>query len=99
MTSQFKSHIHSKMMTRMLWRGTALAGVGVLMLVLLGSQMPLAQLKVWGLPLLLVAVALVAFGLVPYRQLNKLRLQPDEMELAKGALHYTRRGQPLLSIS
>lgn len=98
MTTRILSKINDRFMTRMLIRGTVVGGLGVAILVVFGTLMPSSQMRIWGVPLVLVAIILIAIGMIPYRQLTKLRKQPDELTIENRQMLYMRRGAELLAI-
>jgi hypothetical protein len=97
-TSRFQSTVGPKLLNRMLLRGALLCVFGLGVLVVMGWQMPAERLKLWGIPLVLVALGFVLIGLVPYRQLLQLKKNPDEISLSSKQLLYSRRGQLMFTI-
>jgi hypothetical protein len=73
--------IQSDFKRRILLRASVLGGIGALLLVGGGAFIPPAQLALWGVPLVLLAIILIAGGMVPYRRLCKLELSPDRLEV------------------
>lgn len=59
-------------------RGTLIAGVGGGLFLGGGLYLTPETLSVWGLPLFVVAMGLMAFGLIPYRRLCRLEVNPYE---------------------
>lgn len=74
-----RSSLSSALMRRMLWRGTFIAAIGAAGLIFGGAFLPPEKLSVWGLPLFIGASVIITFGLLPYRRLKKLEMQPYEL--------------------
>lgn len=74
-------------------------GIGVSALVAAGAFMPQAELNFWGLPLLIVAGALITWCMLPYRRMTELENSPDELWInAKNELVYAKKNHPLFSV-
>lgn len=82
-----------------LLRGTCIAGSGITVLVLGGMFIAEPMLKYWGAPLLIICGILVAGGLIPYRRLMRLELNPQVLAIENGdELVYIVKGKKKLSI-
>jgi hypothetical protein len=93
-----KTRIPADLIRRKLTRAILLGGTGILLLIIAGSQMPLPTLQRWGIPILIIGIGAIAFGMVPYRRLIQLRDHPDELILEDGELIYLHRFKPVMAI-
>lgn len=64
-----------------LLQGSFFAGVGGAILTITGAFLPLQNLQISGLLLFSIAIALITFGLLPYRRLCKLRDHPHTIQV------------------
>ena len=84
---------------RCVLRASFFGGIGVIILVAAGSFMPVAQLSIWGLPLLLIAGALITWSMLPYRRMTRLENAPDELWVnSTGDLVYAKQSTPIFTI-
>ncbi len=98
-TMKVRSCVTPDLKKRVLFRGTLLATIGFLPILYCGTFMPVDQLKIWGLPVLLIGGAFVTVGLLPYRRLTLLEVEPYEIEVEGDIrLHFGKSGKKLLSI-
>lgn len=79
----FTSSISSALMRQTLMRGFLLGFLGALILLIAGSFLPSSLLHEWGWALFLIAIGLITIGLLPYRRLSKLQLNPDKLILTE----------------
>jgi hypothetical protein len=93
-----KTRIPAELIRQKLTRAILLGGTGILLLILTGSQMPLPTLQRWGIPILIIGIGAIAFGMVPYRRLIQLRDHPDELILEDGELIYFHEFKPVMAI-
>jgi hypothetical protein len=83
-----RSSIHPKLMWRVLVKGSILAGVGVLLLLLTGMFLPLEEMKQWGPIIFILGLGCVTFGLLPYKRLKKLEVNPYILRLDENDLYF-----------
>lgn len=76
---KIRSSVCSQLMKSTLLKGTFLAGIGILIIVLAGIFLPLQDMTIFGLPLYALGCGLIAFGLIPYRRLTALEKSPNEL--------------------
>lgn len=76
----------------MLFLGSILAILGALLLLYSGIALPVETLKKWGVLLFLISLGLIAAGLIPYRRLQRLELNPDQLVILEKGLIYKRAG-------
>ncbi|MCB1111965.1 MAG: hypothetical protein H7A37_10430 [Chlamydiales bacterium] len=83
----------------LLLRGTAIAGIGVILLALSGSFIPPEHLRIWGFPIILVGGAMIAIGMLPYRRICRKEDVPDELRvLGEEYIQYRLWGKPVLTV-
>lgn len=93
------SAVQPPLLRRALLRGSCLAAAGGACLLLPGIFMPLPVMQVWGLPLFLAGMGLIALGLIPYRKLKALEENPYRIILeGTSALKFTSKGKPLFTL-
>ena len=73
--------ITSKLLQHTLFRGFFIALLGILMLVIGGIYFSPAFLKIWGGILFLISMLFISIGLLPYRRLTQLQLNPNQLLL------------------
>ncbi len=95
---KFYSTITPSLKRKMLFRGTFLAGIGILLLSYAGVFLSPAILNVWGIPVLGLSIGLIAWGMIPYRQLCRLENDPDVLTIDERGLTLVRRGKALYMI-
>lgn len=95
---KIRTSIDPQLKKHTLLNGTALAGLGAILLVGSASYMPAVQLKYWGLWIFLFSGLLMAMGLIPYRKLCLLEVNPNELTLNKDTLLFTQQRKLLLEI-
>lgn len=95
----FSSSISSALMRQALMRGFSLGFLGALILLIPGSFLPPALLHKWGWALFLTAIGLITWGLLPYRRLSKLQLNPDKLILVdEEHISYFQQGRKILTL-
>jgi hypothetical protein len=96
---KLRSSIKPYLTRHILFRGTLLAGIGALFLLISGIFLPPAILTFWGFPIFLLSVGLIACGLLPYRRLKRLEVNPYILTLENGEwIHFLVKGKPVFSI-
>lgn len=90
--------VSSPLKRRLLLRGSLLAGLGIGILTIVGTQFSAPHLSTWGVPALFVGIMLITLGLLPYRQISKLELNPHQLILMDHRLFYITKGTCKLSI-
>lgn len=94
----FRSSIDKNLMRKALIRGTFLASIGVLLLFFSGVFLPVRILQCYGIFLFGLSMLFIAFGLLPYRKLQRLETKPDELWVTNSSIHYIKRGNERLVI-
>ncbi|MCC5832066.1 MAG: hypothetical protein JJU12_03380 [Chlamydiales bacterium] len=79
-------------------RGGGIAAAGALMILLGGTLLPLPLLKIWGIPIFFGGLILIAIGWLPYRELQRLELKPNELAYDGTYFHFVKGGKPLFKI-
>jgi hypothetical protein len=75
-----------------------IGGSGALLILWGGTFLSSEQLAIWGIPIFLSGIALIAIGLLPYRRLVQLQLKPHEIHYDGTTLVFCKQGLPLLKI-
>lgn len=96
--SNIRSCIKPAFKKKMLLQGSWVAGLGAILLVLTAVFMPVATLKFWGFPIFVFAILFITFGLLPYRKLTRLELNPDVITMQETQCTFTHRGCLLFTI-
>lgn len=94
-----KTAVNSQLKKDALLRGSLLAGLG--MLILIGGSIILTQeqLEQYGFFIFVGGIALVTFGMIPYRKLVRLENSPDEIHVNDDhAWVYYRKGKKIAEI-
>lgn len=82
-----------------LLKGTSIAALGVIILVIAGSFIPPSYLTYLGPFIILLGGGLITLGLLPYRRLNKLENTPNEILYVYGKyLQYISKGKEVYTI-
>lgn len=89
-SSSWKSHI--------LMRGTIMAVLGAAIMMIAGIALPPETMSNWGAILFFIGLFLIARGLLPYRRLTKLELNPDQLIVSDGTIHFLQGGRSVLRI-
>lgn len=76
-----RSSIKPALKRSLLLRGTLFASVGIAFLIYAGMAFSVQNLEFWGLPILGVSLALITAGLLPYKRMARLEVQPYELLL------------------
>lgn len=85
-----RTSVDKELLRRVVLRGSLIAAVG-LVLMLFGNGIPASRLSGWGAGIVLLSLALITLGLLPYRRLTRLQLHPNELTLSEEELLYTRQ--------
>lgn len=82
-----------------LFRGIALAALGCVLLLLGGIYIPADKMGSWGFALFISAGLLVTAGMLPYRKLSKLEMNPSLLKITSHQnLEYYIKGRKSLII-
>jgi len=83
-----RSVVKPELLRRTLWRGSFLAALGLLFLLFGALFLPEEALSRYGPWLFALGGGLLTAGLLPYRRLSRLEIQPDELHLTKDQLFW-----------
>lgn len=75
----FYSSVKPDLKRSVLLKGSLIAGIGALVLLLAGALVPPAELSIWGWPVIIISFGLIALGLIPYRRLCRLEERPSKL--------------------
>lgn len=79
---------------KVLFRGSILGFLGMLVLLWGGIFLPLKELDIWGVFIFFIGGALIALGLVPYRRLCFLERNPHEISVHDNeTLQFKKKGK------
>lgn len=93
-----RSSIRPSLMRQAVIRGSYLSGAGGLLLLVSGAILSTHLLKLWGLPIFLISITLITWGLYPYRRLKNLENNPDRIIINQQEwLHFLRKGKAVFS--
>lgn len=99
MILKLTSSIKPELKSQILFKGTFLALLGVILLLGAGIFLSPKSIENWGLPLFGTAFGLMAWGMIPYRRLCALERTPQLMCLSEeGNLQYFSKGKPILTL-
>lgn len=94
-----RSSIKPSLMRQAVIRGSLLSGTGGLLLLLTGIFLPLPLLKLWGFPIFLISIALITWGLWPYRCLKNIESNPNRIIIDENEwMHFSEKGKPIFSL-
>lgn len=96
-TEKFCSTITYALLHKTLIRGTFLSLLGIF-LFYVGNCLSPETLNSLGIFILIGGLALITWGLYPYRRLSKLQIFPNELYLNTTSLYFADRGKQTLSI-
>lgn len=97
LADKYRSSIHSPLLQKTLMRGSLLAGIGAFLL-LAGTFLSPASLKIWGPLIFFTGLGLIGWGLIPYRRLKRLETEPHEIHLSNNQLLFCWRKKPVFTI-
>jgi hypothetical protein len=95
---KLNSTVNNKLIKSMLIRANLIAFPGIALITFAGVWLPPPVLNFWGLLLFLLGFALIAAGLIPYKRLLKLQVQPHEIIIKENNVHFAAKGQRSLTI-
>lgn len=98
--TQFSSCIQNSFKQRKLLKGTLLALIGAGAMVCAGTGIGAEKLSQWGWLIYSAGFGLIAWGLIPYRRLSSLEMQPHRLVInSSGDWLFSYKGKLLLGIS
>lgn len=83
-----RTKLKPALLRQVLFRGTLMGGAGVLIWVLAGIFLPLTLMKLYGWGIFTIGFLLILFGLLPYRKLKRLELNPNKIEMGGESFDY-----------
>ena len=96
---KLRSKIKSDLVRTALFRGSSLAITGALLIVYAGFALPVSVLSLWGFLWYGVGMTLIAVGLIPYKRLTSLQIQPDELVVEANLIRYRSKNTPLFALN
>lgn len=99
-TLHLRSSIKPALKKKLLLSGTLVASAGILLMLVSGLALSVETLEVWGLPVLGISLAMITAGLLPYKRLTRLEVQPHELLLtADHEIHFYYNHRPCFTLS
>lgn len=92
------SSVKPALLRKTLLRGSLLGGLGAFILLLAGTLLPLAALKLWGIPAFISALLFIALGLIPYKVLVRLEENPYLLTFDGQTIELERKEHVLFSL-
>lgn len=94
-----KTSISPPFMRHTLFLGMIFASIGILGLILASIYIDLADMQRWGWIVFLICLGLITIGMLPYRRLVRLQMNPNELHMVDPSnLQYYSKGQSLLTL-
>jgi len=81
----------------LLIKGTLIGSVAALVMVTVGSYSP-SILNIIGFPILIMSLLTIAYGLVPYRKISNLELNPHQIILGESDISFSYKGKMAFKI-
>ncbi|MFZ0565073.1 MAG: hypothetical protein WAM28_02660 [Chlamydiales bacterium] len=97
-TYTIRSSISPQLIGRTLKKGGFIAAAGAFLIILGGTFLPINQLKIWGIPIFLVGMVLIAIGFLPFKKLYRVQCKPHELSYDGESFIFLERGKPLFKI-
>ena len=94
-----KTSISTPLLRHTLFLGMLLASLGILGLILASVYIDLADMRRWGWLVFLICLGLITIGMLPYRRLVRVQMNPNELHLVdSNHLQYYSKGRSLLTL-
>ena len=94
-----RSSIQPQLRRKTLFKGFLLALIGISIILISGVFFTEETLDKWGIPIFVVGVGLITWGLLPYRNLSRIENKPDELMLVgTNLVDFYIQGQKVLSL-
>jgi len=81
-----KTTVTTSLLKKSLFSGMVKASIGITLIVMTGTFLPLPQLQTWGLPIFFASLLLIIIGLVPYKKLSRLQTNPYHLRIEEEKL-------------
>lgn len=78
-TLTLRSSLPSSLLRDTLFRGSILAIIGLALIIYSGIFLSPSELRTWGFFLVILSFIIIALGLIPYRRLTRLELNPYKL--------------------
>lgn len=90
--------VHHQLLRKKLMRGSFLASIGGCIILFFGMFAPVNLLDQWGMLTILTGFVLIAWGLIPYRKLNRLLSSPNSLRISIEGISYVDRSREMFFI-
>ena len=95
---KLRSVVRSDLLKAELLRGSLVAAPGIGIIIAGGIWIPVESMSLFGVVCLFLGFALIGAGLIPYRRLARLQLQPHEIHIGETGFIFSVRGKKTLSV-
>jgi hypothetical protein len=92
-----RTTVSNELLHQALFKGTFFAAIGCFILIFASVALPVKVLAPWGWAFIVLAVGLIAYGLIPYKKLSRLQLHPHKLILTEDTLTYQKK-EPILTL-
>lgn len=94
-----RSSINHNLYKKTLFRGSFLSFLGFLPLLYGSLWMDAATLSVWGIPLFIVGMGLIMWGMLPFKRIKELERDPNELHwIDNHSISYDHKGKKTMTI-
>jgi hypothetical protein len=90
--------VHHQLLRKKLMRGSLFASIGGCIILFFGMFASVNVLDKWGMLTILTGFMLIAWGLIPYRKLNRLLSSPNSLKINIEGLSYVDRSREMFFI-
>lgn len=95
---RLRSSIRPALKRSLLFRGTLIASAGIALLLFASLTLPVTSLAHWGIFILGISLVLITAGLLPYKRLTRLEIQPHELLLTNQEISFFQNRIPRLTL-
>jgi len=93
-----KTTVKQSLVQNALFAGSAIAALGILLLLITGIQLPLEVLDKYGLFIYISSFFIISIGLIPYQRIKKLSINPERLQSTPYGLEIFSKNKKILSI-
>ena len=93
-----KTSVKDSVLRYHLFKGTLLSGIGGVLLMISGAFIPSPELSEWGISIFILGLGLITVGLLPYRWIWRLELNPCVLSVDEKHLSLFFKNKRLISI-
>lgn len=94
-----RTSIKTAVKRKTLYKGITIGFIGISLILFGGTGLSEKQLSFFGIPIFLISMGLITFGLLPYRRFTIKELNPDKLILKEaGCLEFCKKEKKLFDI-